>query len=178
MLNTFAKFLLVSTSLSPLLGAVAVNQFARGEALDRWLPWLVVAVLLVFLCWALLAYAAKNVQTQVFHIQEFERNDKEVLAFLVTYLLPFLSAEKMGFGGEWLTSAYVLLIIFLVIAHAGAFHFNPVMGLLGYHFYAVKDKEGLSHLLISKTELHRPKLDVQTVRLAANIYLHTGSDHA
>ncbi len=176
MLNTFAKFLLVSTSLSPLLGAVAVNQFARGEALDRWLPWMVVAVLLVFVCWALLAYSATNIQTQAFHIKEFERNDKEVLAFLVTYLLPFLSGEKMGFGGEWLTSVYVLLIIFLVIAHAGAFHFNPVMGLLGYHFYAVKDTAGVSHLLISKAEVHCPKLDVQAVRLAANIYLNTGGE--
>lgn len=178
MLNTFAKFLLVSTSLSPLLGAVAVNQFARGESIDRWLPWLVVAVLLVFLCWALLTYAARNVQTQNFHIKEFERNDKEVLAFLVTYLLPFLSTEKMGFGGEWLTSAYVLLIIFLVITHAGAFHFNPVMGLLGYHFYAIKDNEGVSQLLISKAELHRPNVEVETVRLATNIYLHKGSAHA
>lgn len=178
MLNTFAKFLLVSTSLSPLLGAVAINQFARGETVDRWLPWLVVAMLLVFLCWALLTYSAKNIQTEDFLIQEFERNDKEVLAFLVTYLLPFLSAEKMGFGGEWLTSAYVLLIIFLVIAHAGAFHFNPVMGLLGYHFYAVKDKDGVSHLLISKTELYRPKSEVKIVRLATNIFLHKGSDHA
>ena len=178
MLNTFAKLLLVSTSLSPLLGAVAVNQFARGEPASQWGPWLAVALLLVFLCWALLTYAARNVQTQAFHIKEFERNDKEVLAFLVTYLLPFLSTEKMGFGGEWLTSAYVLLIIFLVIAHAGAFHFNPVMGLLGYHFYAVKDKDGVSHLLISRTELHRPDLEVKTVRLAANIYLNTERAHA
>ncbi len=33
MLNRFAKFLLVATSLSPVLGAVAVNQFALGR------PW-------------------------------------------------------------------------------------------------------------------------------------------
>jgi hypothetical protein len=32
MLNAFARFLLVSTSLSPLLGAVAVNQLSHGEA--------------------------------------------------------------------------------------------------------------------------------------------------
>ena len=32
MMNTFAKFLLVATSLSPVLGAVAVNQFARDES--------------------------------------------------------------------------------------------------------------------------------------------------
>jgi MFS family permease len=174
MLNTFARFLLVSTSLSPLLGAVAVNQFSRGEPVTRWGAWLGVALLLVFLCWALLRYAARNAQQHEFRIREFERNDKEVLAFLVTYLLPFLSTEKMGFAGDWLTGAYVLAIIFLVIAHAGAFHFNPVMGLLGYHFYSVKNGDGVSHLLISKAELRRPGKDVQTVRLAHSIYLRTG----
>lgn len=178
MLNTFARFLLVSTSLSPLLGAVAVNQFARGEPAMRWGAWLAVALLLVFLCWALLQYAAKNAQQHQFHIKDFERNDKEVLAFLVAYLLPFLSTEKMGFAGDWLTGAYVLAIIFLVIAHAGAFHFNPVMGLLGYHFYAVKNGDGVSHLLISKDELRRPGRDVKTVRLAHGIYLHTGGADA
>jgi hypothetical protein len=178
LLNTFAKFLLVSTSLSPLLGAVAVNQFARGEPATRWSAWLAVAILLVFLCWALLRYAATNAQQHQFHIKEFERSDKEVLAFLVTYLLPFLSTEKMGFTGDWLTGAYVLAIIFLVIAHAGAFHFNPVMGLLGYHFYAVKNSDGVSHLLISKDELRRPGRDVGTVRLAHGIYLHTGGADA
>jgi hypothetical protein len=178
MLNTFAKFLLVSTSLSPLLGAVAVNQFARGEPMTRWGAWLAVALLLVFLCWALLRYAAKNAQQHQIHIKEFERTDKEVLAFLVTYLLPFLSTEKMGFAGDWVTGAYVLAIIFLVIAHAGAFHFNPVMGLLGYHFYAVKNGDGVSHLLISKDELRRRGRDLATVRLAHGIYLHTGGADA
>lgn len=178
MLSTFARFLLVSTSLSPLLGAVAVNQLARGEPATRWGAWLAVAILLIFLCWALLRYATKNAQQHQFHIKEFERNDKEVLAFLVTYLLPFLSTEKMGFAGDWLTGAYVLAIIFLVIAHAGAFHFNPVMGLLGYHFYAVKNGDGVSHLLISREELRRPSGDVKTVRLAYGIFLHTGGPDA
>lgn len=174
MLNTFAKFLLVSTSLSPLLGAVAVNQFARGEPPVQWGAWLAITLLLVCLCWALLSYAAGSAQKHVFHIKEFERDDKEVLTFLITYLLPFLSTEKMGFAGDWLTGAYILGIIFLVIAHAGAFHFNPVMGLLGYHFYEVKDQAGVSNLLISKAELRRPGQEVQTARLTQNIYLYTG----
>ena len=173
MLNTFAKFLLVSTSLSPLLGAVAVNQFASGEPASHYGAWLGAALLLVVLCWVLLRYASKSAQKHAYRIKEFERDDKEVLAFLVTYLLPFLSTDKMGFAGDWLTGAYVLLIIFLVIAHAGAFHFNPVMGLLGFHFYAVKNGDSVSHLLISRAELCRPGQELQTVRLAHNIYLHT-----
>lgn len=179
MLNIFAKFLLVSTSLSPLLGAVAVNQIGRGEPAWSYLPWLLVAVLLIVLCWGLLLYASKNAQQNVYRIKEFERNDKEVLAFLVTYLLPFLSTEKMGFAGNWLTGAYVLVVIFLVIAHAGAFHFNPVMGLLlRYHFYSVKNQDGVSHVLISRVELRRPGQEIQTVQLANNVYLHTGTANA
>lgn len=174
MLNTFAKFLLVSTSLSPVLGAVAVNQFAHNQPWVSWGSWLMVALLLVFLCWALLHYAAKNAQMHLFMIKEFERNDKEVLAFLLAYLLPFISKENMAFTGEWMTGTYILALIFLVIAHAGAFHFNPVMGLLGYHFYAVKDDQGASSLLISKQELRRPNKEIETVRLAHNIYLHRG----
>lgn len=178
MLNSLAKFLLVSTSLAPVLGAVAVNQFAHHEHWTGWGAWLGAALLLVFLCWAMLRYAAKNSQKHLFHIKEFERNDKEVLAFLLAYLLPFVSAENMAFTGEPLTGAYILGIIFLVFAHAGAFHFNPVMGLLGYHFYAVKNGDGVSHLLISKDELRRGGKDVQTVRLAHGIYLHTGGADA
>jgi hypothetical protein len=178
MLNTFAKFLLMATSLSPILGAVAVNHLARHENWSRWGGWLAAAVLLVFLCWSLLSYAAKSAQRHLFHIKEFERNDTEVLAFLLAYLLPFVSSRDIAFKGEWLTGAYVLGVIFLVFAHAGAFHFNPVMGLLGYHFYSVKNGDGVSHLLISKPELRRPGRDIQTVRLAHGIYLQAGGDDA
>lgn len=174
MLNRFAKFLLVATSLSPVLGAVAVNQFALGKPLSGWLPWLAVALGLILLCWLLLQYAAGNAQKQTLRIGQFESNDKEVLAFLLAYLLPFISSKDMAFEGQWLTGAYILVIIFLVIGHSGAFHFNPVMGLLGYHFYGVKKSGGVSLLLISKAELRRPDQEVETVRLAHNIYLHTG----
>jgi len=174
MLNRFAKFLLVATSLSPVLGAVGVNQFSLGKPCSSWLPWLVVAALLVLICWGVLQYSAKNSQKQNFLIKEFENNDKEVLAYLLTYLLPFISSKNMAFDGQWVTSIYVFTIIIMVIMHAGAYHFNPVMGLLGYHFYSVKNNEEVSVLLISKIELSRPDKDVKTVKLAHNIYLYIG----
>lgn len=174
MLNWFAKFLLVSTSLAPILGAVAVNQVALGRPWHCWVSWLGTAVLLALICWLLLRYSAKNVQQDTFTIKEFERNDKEVLAFLLAYLLPFLSSKDMAFTGEWITGAYIIAIIFWVIAHAGAFHFNPVMGLLGYHFYVVKDGHNVSYLLMSRKQLNRTAVDIKAVKLAQDIYLYTG----
>lgn len=174
MLNCSAKFLLVSTSLAPILGAVAVNQVALGRPWYCWGPWLSVAVLLAAICWLVLRHLAQNAQQDTFTIKEFERNDKEVLAFLLAYLLPFLSSKDMAFTGEWITGAYIIAIIFWVIAHAGAFHFNPVMGLLGYHFYAVKDAHNVSYLLMSKKQLNRTAVDIKAVKLAQDIYLYTG----
>jgi len=171
MLNIFAKVLLVATSLSPILGAITVNQISLGKPVCIWAPWLVSAIGLVAVCWLLLRYAQRAAQMTLVRIAEFESNDTEVLAFLLAYLLPFISSKDMAFDGQWLTGAYILGIIFMVIAHAGAFHFNPVMGLLGYHFYRVKNADGVSILLISKDELRRPQQDVETVKLANNIFL-------
>ena len=178
MLNRFAKFLLVATSLSPILGAVAVNQYSLGKPVSSWLSWLVVALLLVLICWGLLHYSARNAQKHTVRITQFESNDKEVLSFLLAYLLPFISSKDMAFEGQWMTGAYIIAVIFLVIVHAGIFHFNPVMGLLGYHFYGVKNDQGVALLVISKGELRRPGIDVETVRLAHNIYLNTGDADA
>ncbi len=174
MLNRFAKFLLVLSSLSPMLGAVAINQLALGKPWSGWLPWVVIAVLLVLICWGLLYYAAGNAQAHKLRIEQFEDNDKEVLAFLLAYLLPLVSVKDTVAEIHWLTGAYVLVIILLVFTHARAFHFNPVMGLLGYHFYSLKNSDGSSLLLISRSELKRSGKELDTVCLAHNIYLHTG----
>lgn len=178
MFNKFAKFLLVATSLAPILGAVAVSQFSNGKGWQSWMPWLATAVLLVLLCWLLLRYASEKMQTTNYKVSEFEKNDKEVLAFLLAYLFPFVSVDNMTFDGHWLTGMYVLLIIFVVVAHAGAFHFNPLMGLMGYHFYGVKTEDGVSQLLISKEELRRTNKNLTAVKLARNIYLQIRTKNA
>ena len=178
MLNIFAKCLLVSTSLSPVLGAVAVNQFGRGKPWTNWIWWLVGALLLVFLCYALLRYAKENAEKHLFYIKEFERKDQEMLTYLFIYLLPFIRSENSTFANEWITSVYILAIIILAIAYADAFHFNPAMRFLGYRFYAVRDRDGVSNLLISKTDLRKPDKEVQTVGLARNVYLHIGEQDA
>ncbi len=170
MLNWFARLLLVSTTLAPMLGAVAINQIAHGRPYVDWLPWLAATIILAFLCWLVLSYASRNGEKHLFHIKEIEDKDKEVLAFLLTYLLPFLATDKLEFKGEWVTGSYIMLIIIVTIVHSGAHHFNPIMGIL-YHFYTVKDSGGISCLLIARKPLQKVDVDIETVRLAYNIYL-------
>lgn len=171
MLNQFAKGLLVATSMAPILGAVAVNQIAQDRPWSQWLPWLAATVLLGLICWLMLLLVTRTGEQHRLTIKEFENSDKEIVVFLLTYLLPFLATDKLDFTGEWITGAYIFAVIFFTVAHAGAFHFNPVMGLLGYHFYSIKDDSGASCLLISKKAVRRPGEALKVVELTDGIYL-------
>lgn len=171
MLNRFSRLLLVATSLSPILGAIAINKIADGQCWIAWVPWVAAAAGLALICLLLLHHVAHHAQVERVEVRNFEGSDTEVLAFLLTYLLPFISSENMNFDGRWLSGAYILLIVFVVVSHAGALHFNPVMGLLGYHFYKIKDSEGLSAVLVSRIDFSRIPQDVEAVRLARNVYL-------
>ena len=101
-----------------------------------------------------------------------------MITFLFIYLLPFARGAGTTFAGEWLTISYVAIVIVVAIAHVGALHFNPAMYLLGYRFYSVRNGDGVSNLLISRTPLRRPQQEIQTVRLAWNIYLKIGNSNA
>lgn len=172
--SAFAKLLLVASSLAPVLGAIAVINIANQGPWLHSLCWFGFALFLVITCWIMLTYQSENAEKHEVHIHQFERTDQEILAFLLAYLLPFISTDNIAFTSGWLVLAYILGMISLVIAHVGAFHFNPVMWLLKYHFYAVKDSNGISHVLISRKQFTKIGVTVQTVRLAHNIYLHTG----
>ncbi len=168
-MSRFAKLMLIATSLSPLLGAVGINKLANGD--DYWWSWLLITALLAFICWGLLTTLSIRLSKNTFTVKEFESQDKEVLVFLLTYLLPFLSSDKLSFKGEWFTGSYIIAIILFSLMHADAFHFNPVMSLFGYHFYKVKGTDGLSYLLITKNQIRRPGSSLETVSLAHNIKL-------
>ena len=174
MLNLFAKALLASTSLAPVLGAVAITSIEQDEPWTKWVWWIFVALFLVGICWMLLVYQARNGQKELITIKEFERKDQEMLVFLFIYLLPFIRSAQPVFSPQWLTGGYILAIVIVAIADVGAFHFNPVMRLLRYRFYSIKTQDGLSSLLISKKELRR-LCEIQTVTLGRNIYIHTGA---
>ena len=175
MLNIRARFILVSSSLSPALGAIAVSQIVCDERWTTWIWWPIGALVLILMCWRVLEYAKRKAPEHPLYIKEFERRDHEVLTFLFVCLLPFIRTTNLDFADDWIIIAYVISIIVVALIHANAFHFNPVMSLIfGYRFYSVKSQQGISSLLISKKELRRPEVQVATVLIGTNIYLYTG----
>lgn len=167
MMNSFAGLLLMLTSMAPVLGGVAISQYTIGRS--PW-PWIMAVASLVSVCATLMSYARRNGEQRELVIAECEQNDKEVLAFLLTYLLPLASTKDILEGLNWMTALYVYALILMVFTHARAFHFNPLLGLLRYHFYAVKDSHGKTALLISKNDRMKGE-SITVVSWAKDVYL-------
>lgn len=170
--NWFVRVLLVISALSPMLGAVAVAHIASGKGWQYWLPWLAPALAFVFICWMILLWCGKHLQRAPLSVSSVERNDHEVLGFLLAYLLPVISSQQTAFQAHWLTMLYVFVILVAVFTHACALHFNPVLGLLGYHFYAVEDADGRPLLLISREEAHHKDQSMSVAYISRAVILH------
>ncbi|CAN5501753.1 hypothetical protein BH09SUM1_BH09SUM1_01150 [soil metagenome] len=172
MLSRFARGLLIATALSPILGTISVLMYAKGEPWKVWTLWLIPPVILIVLCWLLLRYARQNFEEHQIEVKGCRRNDAEILVFLLTYLFPFITSDERLFGKEWPVGVYVLVLVFLSLLHAGAHHFNPVIWLvLGYQFYQIEDKDGVSSLLIWKGEFTNLTERTTVVKLTNHIYL-------
>lgn len=170
MLNAFALWLLLGSALSPL-------AIGLGFTLEVW-PYGILCFLvgsfLVGLCYLLLRNLSTQGERFPLTIEQFERRDHVMVGFLLAYLLPVL---RIG-GSELPVSLYVLAVVVLVLRHSGAYHFNPVMGILGYHFHSVRTKTGMEHVLITKAATHSVGQELSVVHLASGVSLSVSSNDA
>ena len=168
MLNRFTKLLLVGTSLSPTLLIMAVDYFAT-ETFEHWFCFgtqlIIVALSFMAIAVLVMAFARKYGSKQHLIIRKAKNSDKEVLTFLLAYLLPILTDHKYLFKEFNAPTLAVLLLLCTAVYHTNAFDFSPLLGLLGYHFYEVEDDDSFPYLLISKTSIKKPCATIEVVQL-------------
>lgn len=172
-MNRFYKLLFAATSMAPITGAYAINQFRDGQVM--WgASFIVLGLSLTLICWAVLAFAARNQQTEPLHVVEVELADKEILAFLIAYLLPVLSRESFDILANPLSGFFVLFILLLCVYNSNAFHFNPLLAMVGYHFYEVKTESGIPYMLITRHIIRDKNYATLVKELSTYVYLDTG----
>ncbi|WP_438284240.1 hypothetical protein [Pseudomonas alabamensis] len=85
-------------------------------------------------------------------IKKVKSADKEVLGFFIAYALPLIFKGGAGLDfGSWLLAAGMLVFV-LWTTHA--LHVNPVLGLIGYHFYEVETQEGVTYLMLTRRTIN------------------------
>ncbi|WLD12829.1 hypothetical protein [Planctellipticum variicoloris] len=174
MLNKFTKMLLVATSLAPTLLIMSIDRFFHEGSL-RWdafgVRLVIVAVSLVVAAYGVMTFVRRNGGKQSLRVCKAKNSDKQVLTFLLAYLLPILNEHKYLFKDFDIPTLAILLLVSLAIYHSNAFDFNPLLGMLGYHFYEVESDDGFPYILISPKTLVKPCATFTVVKLCDYTFL-------
>lgn len=175
MLSKVAKPLLVSTSMAPVLIAFGINAISEGRGPWDYIPWFCAAIAMVCICLLILRFSKTKLEKQHLKVKSIKSSDKEVMTFLLAYLLPLIPAKTIGISGHYLTVVFVFSMFFLAVYYSNAFDFNPLLGLCGYHFYEVQSEDGMTFLLITHKHLLKPDQVAEVVQLFPYTFLNVGS---
>ena len=151
MLGGLVRILLALTAMSPLSVSLAIS-FVREDKMRYAFIALCACVLLGLVAWWLISQARLRLEIFPVRIKKVKSADKEIMVFFLAYVLPLIFRSQMSFDmWSWGWAAAILLF---VLWSTDAMQANPVLGLLGFHFYDVETEDGVSYLLISRGKIN------------------------
>jgi hypothetical protein len=181
MLNKTSKFALVGTSLSPIcitlwFITVCKNWNKAQNLLENikanwhqgW-GYLLTALTMTAVCFLLIWLAGRKLEKLPIQIKAVKTVDKEIVGFLLVYLLPLINQSTNTVSIPVLV--FIAVIFFIVIHNSHAYHFNPLLGFFGFHFYEVTIEGDITYVLITRQKISDCKSILQVVQLTEYMIL-------
>ena len=162
-MNKLFKTLLVATSVAPILLTYwfvnHVNSYENASSLSTYLieswflgwQFLVVTFALLLIFYLIIYLSKKKLQGLPIEIEEIKTADNESIAFILVYLLPLATGVTDSFKAPILM--FVGVLFFFIVMTSNSYHFNPLINFIGYHFYEVKVKGGITYVLLSRKDI-------------------------
>jgi hypothetical protein len=185
MLNKAAKLALVATSMAPICLTLWFVEIS--SAWETALPWsdnidahwqegsgyLLATLTLSVLCFGLVLLSASasryGLEPLPVKIKAVKTVDKEIVGFLLVYLLPLINQGQNTVSVPVLV--FIAVIFFFIVYNSHAYHFNPLLGFFGYHFYEVTIEGDITYVLITRQNITDCKNVSQVVQLTEYMIL-------
>ncbi|UXS08690.1 hypothetical protein [Agrobacterium tumefaciens] len=150
MFSAFIKTLLILTSLTPICLVYAWVAINEGYA---WVPfWLLIAsAFLGVACWFVLTKLTNNLEKFELRFSSVEPVDQENISFLLLYLSPLFLDKVSSVNLNILVPTLGLYAFLLATSYT--YHFNPLLSLMGWHFFKVGTPEGVSYVLLTRKKI-------------------------
>ncbi|WP_421723366.1 hypothetical protein [Bauldia sp.] len=171
MFSKIAKLLLVASSIAPV-GIVYAWVSAVESDYKSAIIILLVSFLLFLFCLYIVTRAQEYVEIERFRATTIEAADRENIAFLILYISPLFAAQFSSLN--WYLWVPTIVIFGLITATGYSYHFNPLLGLMGWHFYKVQSTEGVVFVLITKKYLRTSADEFEVCQLTEYILLDVG----
>lgn len=163
MLGRLIRILFAMTAIAPISVSLAYIYAAHERNIAYACIAIVACIALGVLCFFIVNQAKSKLERLPIVIQKAKSSDKEVIGFFVAYVLPLVfKGESTPELGAWLLAAAMLMF---VLWSTHSLQVNPVLGMLGFHFYEVETKDGITFLLISRRTISNVKTIQHVVQL-------------
>jgi hypothetical protein len=93
-----------------------------------------------------------------------EPQDGEVLAYIATYLIPFLGLD-LATSDDIVVFCGFLLVLMVVYINSSMLFINPLLSVCGYHSFAVTDGDGHTYTLIARRRDLEPNVALRPAQI-------------
>ena len=158
------------SSYSPLFGLLAYTNHET-----RWAWRILVAVAIVSVIGLVtVMWATRNELGPRLTVAHSKPHDGEVLAYIATYLIPFLTLD-LSKTEDIVTLCGFLVVLMVVYINSSMLFVNPLLSIAGYHSFQVDDPDGHSYTLLTRRRDLEPGVVLRPAQI--NRYLRVEVRH-
>ena len=175
-LNLFARLSLTATAIAPVgLIYAVVSTLQKQFTTAIW--FLIGTSIAVIVCLVLLrtikgrsGIRSSSSAPERHRITSIEPADRENTAIILLYLMPLFTKDVVDLNWEiWIPT----LLVFLAIGMTShIYFFNPLLSILGWHFYRMNTPENVTRILISKKTINNCEGTIIGIQLSDYTVLH------
>ena len=167
MLTTGARLVLFVSSYAPLLALFAIlDSFGPGWPSIVCVTVAAISVLALAALWRAIGGSAGNYVS----LTSARSRDTEVMAFFVSYVVPFAAAQDANVKTRWALLVFLVIIAALYV-RASIFYVHPLLLLVGYHVFDATTEQGVPIIVITRQRHLPQRTRLWAVRIASGVAL-------
>ena len=172
MANTLQKLIYSLSATAPLCFTFAILWATQKGTWIVPMVCLSLSILLFLFLKRFFTRSERDLAAIKIRINNLSPKDLWVMAYCITYALPFVSLAIDGLNV--IIFGIIVTLIVAVIIFANSVTFNPLSLFLGYHFYEISAENGVSgYLLLSKRSLRNVNQVTKVKRVFEFLLLDT-----
>jgi hypothetical protein len=172
MLSILARLMLTASAIAPIALTYSWVAYTQSEKAVAFIA-LIVGLGALVACLTVMGVARKHLERLPFKPQSIEAADREHVGFMLLYLLP-LFTDKVN-TLNWSLWIPTILVFAVITATGYSYHFNPLLGIMGWHFYKVSSAEGVTYVLLTKRQLRSAAEPLFVGQLTEYVLLDLGA---
>lgn len=169
MLSKILQICLALSSITPIFFTLWFIEFSKTWILINGLIYILIAIFLTALSLVIIKISEKKLEKIPVNIKSISPSDKETLSFIFVYLLPLIFSNNIKVNLPILL--FIIILFFFSVLTTHMYHFNPVLGLFGYHYYKIIIEGGATYILMTKKTIRNSKEVKQVIQISEYMLL-------